>query len=57
MKNPKKLSLLRVYGKILDVIVDIRKQSKNYLKYCSVILSKENNYVLYILDLLMDFNQ
>ena len=35
-------------GKILDVIVDIRKQSKNYLKYCSVILSKENNYVLYI---------
>ena len=35
-------------GKILDVIVDIRKKSKNYLKYCSVILSKENNYMLYI---------
>lgn len=35
-------------GKIFDVVVDIRKKSKNYLKHCSIILSKDNKYVLYI---------
>ncbi len=35
-------------GKILDVIVDIRKESKTYGNYYSVILSSNNNKVLYI---------
>ena len=35
-------------GKIFDVVIDIRKKSKNYLKHCSIILSQDNNYVLYI---------
>ena len=34
--------------KILDVIVDIRKESKTYGNYYSVILSSNNNKVLYI---------
>lgn len=35
-------------GKIFDVIVDIRKNSKTYLKSYSIILSDINNLILYI---------
>jgi dTDP-4-dehydrorhamnose 3,5-epimerase len=37
-----------VSGKILDVIVDIRKKSKNYLKAYSIILSSSNKLSLII---------
>ena len=41
--------LLRcVRGEILDVAVDIRKGSPDYLKWTSVILSTENKRMLYI---------
>lgn len=35
-------------GKVLDVAVDLRKDSKTYGEYHSVILSKENNKQLFI---------
>ena len=35
-------------GKIFDVIVDIRKNSKTYLKSYSILLSDTNNLILYI---------
>ena len=36
------------FGKVLDVAVDLRKNSSTYGKYASVILSDENNYQLWI---------
>ena len=35
-------------GKIFDVLIDIRKNSKTYLKSFSIILSESNNLILYI---------
>ena len=35
-------------GKILDVVVDIRKDSKTYKKYFSKIISEKNNYAVFI---------
>ncbi len=35
-------------GKILDVAVDLRKGSPNYLKWISIVLSEENKAMLYI---------
>ncbi len=35
-------------GKILDVAVDLRKDSKNYLKWISVELTEENKLMLFI---------
>jgi dTDP-4-dehydrorhamnose 3,5-epimerase/CDP-3, 6-dideoxy-D-glycero-D-glycero-4-hexulose-5-epimerase len=35
-------------GSILDVVVDLRKQSKTYKKYISVALSGENNKAIFI---------
>ncbi|GBF33448.1 dTDP-4-dehydrorhamnose 3,5-epimerase [Desulfocucumis palustris] len=35
-------------GKILDVVVDIRKGSPTYAKWDSFILDSENSYVLYV---------
>ena len=41
--------LIRVItGSILDVAVDIRKDSKTYGQYFSVALTDKNNYMLYI---------
>jgi len=37
-----------IKGKILDVAVDIRKNSKTFGKFFSIILSEENNLMLYI---------
>ena len=37
-----------VQGEIQDVVVDIRKESKTYLKYVSVILSDKNKKQIYI---------
>ena len=37
-----------ICGKILDVVVDIRKNSKTYGKYFSIELSSENNKQLFV---------
>lgn len=36
------------YGEIMDVAVDLRKDSKTYGKYYSINLSDQNNNILYI---------
>ena len=35
-------------GKIIDIAVDLRKNSKTYKKYFKTVLSEENNHFLYI---------
>ncbi len=37
-----------VQGKILDVVVDLRKNSKTYGKYFSIEISQDSNFSLYI---------
>ena len=37
-----------IKGKIFDVVVDLRKKSKTYGKYFSIILSEKNNKSLFI---------
>lgn len=37
-----------IKGKIIDVVVDLRKNSKTYKKYFKTELSDENNNILYI---------
>ena len=37
-----------VQGKILDVVVDLRKNSKTYGKHFSIEISQNSNYSLYI---------
>ena len=37
-----------VYGKILDVIVDIRKDSKTFKKWCSFVLDDKLGHQLYV---------
>jgi dTDP-4-dehydrorhamnose 3,5-epimerase len=46
LKEAKVVTCLK--GKIFDVIVDIRKNSKTYLKSFSIVLSDKNNLILYI---------
>lgn len=36
------------YGKVLDIIVDIRKSSKTFMQYICIELSDENNKQVYI---------
>ena len=40
--------ILCLKGKIFDVVVDVRKKSKTYLKSFSVNLTENNNLILYI---------
>lgn len=49
-KPPKEQSKLVfcVYGEIFDVAVDLRKNSKTFLKWYGVILNHENGNMLYI---------
>ena len=37
-----------VHGTILDVVVDLRKNSKTYGKYFSIKISHDSNYSIYI---------
>ena len=37
-----------VQGKILDVVVDLRKKSKTYGKYFSIRISQNSNFSIYI---------
>lgn len=37
-----------IEGKIIDVVVDVRRNSKTFMKYKKIILSDKNNRILYI---------
>ena len=37
-----------IKGKIYDIVLDLRKNSKTYGKYCSIILSENNSKSLYV---------
>ena len=47
-KKPQAKLITVMNGKILDVAVDLRKKSKNFGKYYSIIISKKSNFSLYI---------
>tara|TARA_B100000780_G_C21072317_1_gene431548 strand:+ start:326 stop:841 length:516 start_codon:yes stop_codon:yes gene_type:complete len=47
-KNPQGKYISVIQGKILDVVVDIRKNSKTFGKHFSIILSNENCKSIYI---------
>ena len=47
-KNKQSKYINVVKGKILDVVIDLRKKSKTFGKYFSIILSKKNAISLYI---------
>ena len=47
-KNSQAKIITVVQGKILDVVVDLRKKSKTYGKYYSIIISQNSNFSLYI---------
>ena len=48
MKNPQDKYILVLKGKILDVAVDVRKNSKTYGKHHKVILSEKNGKSFFI---------
>ena len=47
-KNPQGKFITVIKGKIFDVAVDLRKNSKTYGKYYSKILSEKNSFSVYI---------
>ena len=47
-KNPQAKIITVSYGKIFDVAVDLRKNSKTFGKYFSIILSYNDNFSFYI---------
>ena len=47
-KKPQAKFITVTDGKILDVAVDLRKKSKTFGKYFSIIMSKESDFSLYI---------
>ena len=47
-KKPQGKLISVINGEILDVVVDIRKNSKTYGKYASFLLSKNNGFQLWI---------
>ena len=48
LKNPQGKFISVVKGKILDVVLDLRKKSKTYGKHLKVILSDQNGTSIYI---------
>ena len=47
IKIPERKIVRVIKGKIFDVVVDIRKNSPSYLKWCSIVLNEhENNGIL-----------
>ncbi|MAZ07150.1 MAG: dTDP-4-dehydrorhamnose 3,5-epimerase [Rickettsiales bacterium] len=46
LKQSKLVQVLK--GKIIDIIVDVKKNSKTFLKYKKILLSDKNNRVVYI---------
>ena len=47
-KNSQAKIITVVQGKILDVVVDLRKKSKTFGKYFSIIISQNSEFSLYI---------
>ena len=47
-KNSQAKLITVTHGKIFDVAVDLRKKSKNFGKYVSMIISKDSNFSFYI---------
>ena len=47
-KNSQAKIVTVVQGKILDVVVDLRKKSKTYGKYFSIRISQDSNFSIYI---------
>ena len=47
-KNPQAKLITVAYGKILDVVVDLRKNSKTYGKHFSIKISQNSDFSLYI---------
>ena len=47
-KNSQAKIVTVVQGKILDVVVDLRKKSKTYGKYFSILISQNSNFSIYI---------
>ena len=47
-KNSQAKIVTVVQGKILDVVVDLRKKSKTYGKYFSIRISQNSNFSIYI---------
>ena len=48
IRHPQGKIIRVLNGKILDVVIDLRKDSKTYMSCCSVILSEQNKKQLYI---------
>ena len=47
-KKPQAKVITVVYGKIMDVAVDLRKNSKTFGKYYSLIISDKSDYSFYV---------
>ena len=47
-KNPQAKLITVAHGKILDVVVDLRKKSKTYGKYFSIVISHDSDFSLFI---------
>ena len=47
-KKPQAKVITVVYGKIMDVAVDLRKSSKTFGKYFSIIISQNDDFSFYI---------
>jgi len=48
LKKPQAKILTVTNGKILDVVVDLRKESKTFGKYFSIILSDKSDFSLFV---------
>ena len=48
LKNPQAKLITVTYGKIFDVAVDLRKKSKSFGKFVSLILSDKSDFSFYI---------
>ena len=48
IKRPQAKVITVVYGKIMDVAVDLRKNSKTFGKYYSLIISDKSDYSFYV---------
>jgi dTDP-4-dehydrorhamnose 3,5-epimerase len=47
-KNPQAKFFYVTYGKVMDVVIDLRKNSKTFLKHQKFILSEKNHKQIYI---------
>ena len=48
LKKPQAKLLTVINGKILDVVIDLRKESKTFGKYFSIIISNKSDFSIFI---------